>query len=112
MSLKNLVLLPIFLITAACAVQPKWTPDTSSRDLAVVRVSYEHLKTELPALRDSDAVKLAMNRCSGWGFERAEMIPGELLDCSVNDANGCELWKVTREYRCTGEGSSSRIAAR
>ncbi|HTU68145.1 MAG TPA: YecR family lipoprotein [Steroidobacteraceae bacterium] len=112
MTLARILVLPLFLLMAACATQPQWNPDNSSRDLSIARVSYEYPKFEEPVMSDTDASRIASNRCSAWGFPHAEMIPGELRDCSVADGASCSLWKVTREYRCTGEGSTPQIAAR
>jgi hypothetical protein len=109
--LAILPLLPVVFLTA-CATQPDWSPSSSNRELGVARVAYEYPKFEEPALSDAQAVRLATNRCAAWGFARAEMIPGELRDCSVQNGDSCDLWKVTREYRCTGEGSFPRTAAR
>jgi len=63
-------------------------------------------------MSDAQAVQLATSRCASWGFARAEMIPGELRDCSVSNEGSCDLWKITREYQCSGEGSYARAASR
>ena len=112
MTLSKIAILPIFLAMAACASVPKWSPSSSSRELAVARVSYEYPKFEEPVMSDAEAVQVATHRCAAWGYMRVEMIPGELRDCSVKDGDGCDLWKITREYRCTADGSMSRTAAR
>ena len=112
MTLSKFAILPVFLVLAACASAPKWSPTSSNRELAVARVAYEYAKFEEPQMSDAEAVQLAANRCAAWGFTRAEMIPGELRDCSVSNDGSCDLWKVTREYRCTSEGSLARTAAR
>jgi hypothetical protein len=106
------VLGPIFLAMSACAVQPKWSPSSSNRELGVARVAYEYPKFEEPLMSDAEAAQLAASRCQGWGFARAEMIPGELRDCSVRDGDACDLWKITREYRCRRDGSLPRTVAR
>lgn len=112
MKLSKIVLLPPFLFMAACATQPSWSPSSSNRELGVARVAYEHAKFEEPALSDAQAVQLAMNRCAAWGFSHAQMIPGELRECSVRNGDSCDIWKVTREFQCSSEGSLARAAAR
>ena len=112
MTHSKLAILPVFLVVAACASVPKWSPSSSNRELGVARVAYEYTRFEEPQMSDAEAVQLAANRCAAWGFARAEMIPGELRDCSVKDGDSCDLWKITREYRCTGDGSLPRTAAR
>lgn len=111
MNASKLAILPVLLLTA-CATQPTWSPSSSNRELGVARVAYEHGRSEEPRLSDTQAVQLATNRCETWGFAHAEMIPGELRECSVQNSDGCDVWKVTREYRCSSDGSLSRTAAR
>jgi hypothetical protein len=112
MTLSKIAILPIFLALAACASAPQWNPADSSRDLAVARVSYEYTISNEPTLSDAQAFELAQNRCKAWGYSNAEMIPGELRDCSVEDEGSCGLWKVTREYQCSGEGAYAHAASR
>jgi hypothetical protein len=111
MKLRYLTILPIVFL-AACATQPKWSPSSSNRVLGVARVAYEYSRFDEPAMSDAQAVQLATNRCAAWGYSRAEMIPGELRDCSVNKEGSCDLWKVTREYQCSGAGSYAQAASR
>jgi hypothetical protein len=112
MTLTKFAILPVFLALAACASAPHWNPSNSSRELGVVRVAYEYPRSQEPTMSDAQAVQLAQSRCSTWGYARAQMIPGELRDCSVKDGESCELWKITREYQCEGEGAFARSAAR
>src|SRR4051812_17331623 len=112
MTLTKFLIVPLFLGMAACATQPSWSPSSSNRELGVARVAYEYPRFAEPALSDAQAVQLATNRCTGWGFARAEMIPGELRDCSVRNGESCDLWRVTREFQCTTEGSLARAASR
>ena len=112
MKYSTLAILPFLLVMAACATRTTWSPSSSNRELGVARVAYEHSRFEEPQLSDTQAVTLATNRCATWGFARAEMIPGELRECSVQNGDSCDVWKVTREYRCTSEGTLARTAAR
>ena len=112
MTLTNLALLPVFLVLAACATQPKWSPSSSNRELGVARVAYEHARSEQPRMSDMQAVQLATSRCETWGFTRVQMIPGELRECSVQNGDSCDVWKVTREYHCLDGGGLARTASR
>ena len=112
MTLTKLALLPVFLVMVACATQPTWSPSSSSRELGVARVAYEHAKFQEPQLSDTQAVQLATNRCETWGFSHADMIPGELRECSVKNGDSCDVWKVTREYQCSTGGAYARAASR
>src|SRR5262245_36582387 len=104
MTLTKFAILPVFLAMTACASAPQWNADNSSRNLAVARVSYEYVGSNEPELSDMQALELAQNRCNTWGFSAVEMIPGDLLDCSIEGEGSCALWKVTREYQCSTGG--------
>jgi YecR-like lipoprotein len=105
MTLSKFAILPVFLAIAACSSAPQWNPDNSSKALAVARVSYEHGSASEPVLSDAQAFGLAQNRCKTWGFAQTEVIPGDLLACSIDGEGSCALWKVTREYQCSGEAA-------
>jgi hypothetical protein len=111
MMLTKLSILPVLLLTA-CATQPKWSPSSSNRALGVARVAYEYPRLEEPAMSDAQAAQVAASRCATWGFSQSELIPGELRDCSVSKDGSCNLWKVTREYQCSGEGGYAQAASR
>jgi YecR-like lipoprotein len=112
MTLSKFAILPVFLVVAACSSAPQWNPDSSSRKLAVARVSYEYGSASEPVLSDAQAFELAQIRCNTWGYSSAEMIPGELQDCSVEAEGTCALWKVTREYQCSAGGGNAQTASR
>ena len=91
----------LLLNLAACATAQKWAVSGGDRSGGVVRVSYEYPEFHQPAVSDEQAMKLALSRCSGWGYDKAEPIPGQTRQCSnMEDAN-CNLWTVTREYQCS-----------
>ena len=106
------ILVPVILMVAGCATAPEnWAASDSDRDLAIVRVSYEYAKATDPRMNDTQAEELAGNRCSTWGYDRAEVIPGNLRNCSVKSGERCELWKVTREFQCLKDASlASRLS--
>lgn len=112
MTLSKFAILPVFLVVAACSSAPKWNPDSSSRKLAVARVSFEHGSASEPVLSDAQAFELAQNRCNTWGYSIAELIPGELQDCSIEGDSTCAVWKVTREYQCSAGGGNAQTASR
>jgi hypothetical protein len=97
---------------AGCATSKQWAVSDSDKQQGLVRVSYEFPEFREPSVSDSQAEKLALNRCSGWGYDAAQPIPGQLRQCSNMDGGNCDLWKVTREYQCTRDvafaGSLSR----
>ena len=105
-------LILVILAAAGCATAPdSWTASDSDRNLAIVRVSYEYAKVADPRLDAGQASELAQSRCAAWGYDRAEVIPGNLRNCSAKSAERCDLWKVTREYQCLDDASfASRLS--
>ena len=112
MTLTTLATLFIVLFLTACATQPSWSPSSSNRELGVARVAYEHAKFQEPVLSDAQAAQLATNRFETLGITHADIIPGHLRECTLNNRESCDLWKVTREYRCSRNGSHALAASR
>jgi hypothetical protein len=108
---KNFRTFPILAAAAlllglgGCATAPHWGVSGGDRDHGVVRVSYEYPEFHQPALSDEQALTTAVNRCHGWGYDKAEPIEGQLRQCSNKNGANCDLWVVTREYRCTDDAA-------
>lgn len=102
-----------FLFLAACASTPQWNNAGGNRENGVVRLSYEYPEFKQHTISEAQAASLALNRCSAWGYTRAEPIAGVLRQCAKMDAGNCNLWTVTREYQCSdGEGSDGSMLGR
>jgi hypothetical protein len=100
-TLRFLASAALLLNLVACATSPKWGVSGGDRNGGVVRVSYEYPEFQQPDLSDAQAMKIALGRCSGWGYDDAQAIPGQIRQCSNMDGSNCNLWTVTREYQCT-----------
>jgi hypothetical protein len=96
---------------AGCATPSQWSAAGGNREIGVVRLSYEYAESQEPQMSEATADRIAYNRCNTWGFSRAELIPGLLRDCTIEDGNRCEVWKVTREYRCEDPGKDAATLA-
>lgn len=94
-----------------CATTENWSASGGNRDIGVVRLSYEYAQQEEPQMSEVLADRIADNRCNTWGYTRAELIPGLLRDCAIEDGNRCEVWKVTREYRCENPNKDAATLA-
>src|SRR5262245_26793703 len=88
---------------AGCATTQQWGVTGGDREHGVVRVSYDYAEFHQPEVNDEQAMKLALSRCNGWGYEDAEPIEGQLRQCSNMNGSNCDLWTVTREYQCTND---------
>jgi hypothetical protein len=110
---RILLLLPVLglLGITGCATPSQWSASGGNREIGVVRLSYEYAEREEPQMSEAVADRIAYNRCNTWGYSRAELIPGLLRDCTIEDGNRCEVWKVTREYRCEDPGKDGATLA-
>jgi YecR-like lipoprotein len=100
-TLRFLASAALLLNLAACATSQKWAVSGGDRQGAVVRVSYEYPEFHQPDVSDDQAMKIALGRCAGWGYDQAEPIAGQTRQCSNMEGSNCDLWTVTREYQCS-----------
>jgi hypothetical protein len=104
-TLRFLASAALLLNLAACATSQKWAVTGGDRSDGVVRVSYDYPEFQQPEVSDAQAMKIALGRCSGWGYEAARPIPGQTRQCSNMEGANCNLWTVTRKYQCTTQGA-------
>jgi YecR-like lipoprotein len=102
----------LLLSLAACATSQRWAVSGGDRSDGVVRISYEYAEFQQPEVNDAQGLELALGRCQGWGYERAEPIAGQIRQCSNMEGSNCNLWTVTREYQCAERGSFASNFAR
>jgi hypothetical protein len=95
----------LLLSLGACATSQKWAVTGGDRSDGVVKVSYEYPEFQQPDVTDAQAMKIALGRCSGWGYDEARPIPGQTRQCSNKEGANCNLWTVTREYQCSSQGA-------
>ena len=95
----------LVLNLAGCATTQQWGVTGGDREHGVVRVSYDYPEFHQPAVEDEQALKVAVSRCNGWGYDAAEPIEGQLRQCSTMTGSNCDLWTVTRQYQCTTDAS-------
>ena len=102
----------VLMNLAACATSQKWGISGGDRNGGVVRVSYEYPEFHQPDVSDEQAMKIALGRCAGWGYAKAEPIPGQTRQCSNMEGSNCDMWTVTREYQCstTDSGFASNLS--
>ena len=63
----------------------------------MVRVSYEYPEFQQPDVSDAQAMKIALGRCTGWGYDDAEPIAGQIRQCS--NMEGAQLRPVDGHAR-------------
>lgn len=95
------------LLLAGCATPVDWAATGGSRSDGVIQVSYDYYDLQMPVADDAQAQGIAFQRCRAWGYTGAEPFGGEIRQCAEHDSVGCSRWMVTREFQCTGTGSSA-----
>lgn len=92
-----------------CAVQKQMVPTGGSRADGTVKLSYEFGMFEVPKIDNEQALVLAKQRCSAWGYTGAEAFGGATKQCTNGSAySGCNTWMVTVEFQCTGNLQASK----
>lgn len=99
---------------AGCAkpVQKDWAAFGGSRSDAVIKLSYQYNPTtELPQVNDNQALTIAKQRCSSWGYPDVEPFGGVVTACQqmqVVPFAGlqCVNMLVVKQYQCLGRGDS------
>lgn len=94
-------LIAVYMLVAGCTTYKMWSVEDSDRDTATVALYYEYRKFESPQVDERAGVDMARERCRDWGYPNAQR-KGEDRKC-IGDELNCSRWKVTREYRCTGD---------
>lgn len=104
--MKNLAVMALFAgVLVGCATPKTWVATGGSRADGVVSLAYEYGVFEAPEVNEQQAVTEAAARCAVWGYTHAVAFGGEVRSCSSPDGfGGCNLWRVTKDYQCTGDG--------
>jgi hypothetical protein len=97
--LSSCLLAGIFL--QGCATQKELVPTGGSRADGIVKLSYEYGLFEAPTIDVQQGVISAQQRCSSWGYKKAEAFGGSTKACINSSDSGCNRWLVTIEYQCT-----------
>lgn len=110
--MKTAILLAIastaILLLSGCTTTKEWAATGGSRSDGVVRLSYELGELETAILNEEQAINLATQRCKTWGYDGAEAFGGITRQCNtMGGFSGCARWLVTKEYQCTGTGTST-----
>jgi YecR-like lipoprotein len=102
-SIQRLILLPATLVMglSACVSTQQGLHTGGDKDAGLVRVSYQYSQFHQPKVDDAQTMTLAENRCSAWGYQRAEPVAGLVRECSNMEGGNCDLWTVTREFQCS-----------
>lgn len=85
-----------------------WDALTGSRADATITLGYTY-NPQAPQHETSDkqALEIAKNRCSNWGYPEAEPFGKSTKQCVQKDGKICVQMSVTRIYQCLGRGNST-----
>lgn len=104
--IQSLFMMSVIGGLVGCASTQHWSPAGGNREEGLVRLSYEYPEFQQPQMSESQAQKLALNRCNSWGYRKAEPIAGQIRQCANMDDGNCDLWSVTREFQCSDDEGS------
>lgn len=86
---------------AGCATVKPYDIGGSKADGTVIMGG---ILREFDSMDWSEAEEIAVARCKGWGYARAEGFSGTRSQCvSGGGAFGCGRMEVTRTYQCLDE---------
>jgi hypothetical protein len=97
---KIIILITITIFLSACAIQKNWEATGGSKADGVIELSYTYGMFENPQLSEQQALDLAIQKCSAWGYKKAEAFGGAFSKCSLMTPNGCSQYLVTKGYQC------------
>jgi hypothetical protein len=98
------------ILLSGCAVQKQWSPTGGSRSDGVIRMSFEYGAFQAPTVDNRQGQTLAMQRCAAWGYTGAEAFGSSTRTCVSGDRYGCNVFRVTAEFQCTGQPEKSSLA--
>jgi hypothetical protein len=102
--MKTLAIIGLGLILCSCAVAVIPQATGGSRSDGVVEMSYEYGALQTPQVDYVIAQQSAERGCRNWGYTGASAFGGGVSQCVASDGfGGCNRWRVTTTYQCTGQ---------
>ncbi|WP_111265317.1 YecR family lipoprotein [Marilutibacter maris] len=90
-------------LLAGCVTNADWLVTKASRADGVIGLSYEHNEFQRPELSEQEAIRLATQKCTNWGYTAAEPFGSQTTEClSRRGFGSCGSRRVTVEFQCTG----------
>lgn len=90
------------VVLSGCAVQSTMVPTGGSRSDGTVKLSYDFGALQIPKVDEAQGLASAKARCGAWGYTGAEPFGGATKMCISPGFGGCDAYRVTVEYQCTG----------
>jgi hypothetical protein len=90
------------VLLGGCAVPMKMVPTGGSRADGTVKLSYDYGAFQVPKLDPAQGVQDATGRCKAWGYTGAEAFGGSTTTCINSSMGGCNMYRATVEFQCTG----------
>lgn len=98
------------LIVSGCATHKTMVPVSGSKADGIVKMAYEYTPYESPIVNQEASRAQAAKRCQAWGYSDAEAFGTSSKRCVLNYGFGCEKFRVTTEYQCTGNQAAGNIS--
>ena len=102
------ILLATVSLLSGCASQKQLVATGGSRADGTVKMSFEYGLFEAPQVNTAQGMAAAKQRCAAWGYTGAEPFGGGTKQCINVSSSGCNQWRVTYEFQCTGTPVASK----
>jgi len=105
MKKQIMVFLAAAILLSGCATPKEFYATGGSRSDGTVKLSYEYGGFEKPIVDPNQGAQLAASKCAVWGYTGAEAFGAAEQSCVFANGYGCQRFRVTVEYQCTGSPS-------
>lgn len=96
-----LIIIAIFSLSA-CATPKQFAATGGSKSDGNITLSYEYGLFESPQVDMQQGFNIAKKRCEAWGYSNTEAFGGSTRHCISESSSGCNIWRVSMTFQCTG----------
>lgn len=109
-ALIAMTLCALTLLTG-CAVKKDFYAMGGSRADGTVSMAYDFKQFEQPVVNHQQALSIAKQKCSVWGYDNTEAFGGQTVNCQQRDGFGnCVAGQVVIQYQCLGNLDAGKNA--
>jgi len=108
--MKQLILLSILTLTltgCTTVVQRTLDPIGGSKADGTITLAFEYGGREEAHWDWNQGQQAALQRCKAWGYTATTRFNNGMRNCLASDRFGCNYYRVTVQYQCTGQDVSS-----
>jgi len=99
--MNKLILILLLVLISNCATPIYLSPTGGSKSDGTIKMSYQYNSFQVPEVEWGEAKKIAIEKCSSWGYTDAEKFGSGFETClSRNQYGSCTNTRVDVEYQC------------